>query len=49
MRSGACRLLVEAEERLLRQWDFFHSPPGAEHVFVGAGDGPCVILMAGAR
>jgi len=47
--SGECRLLVEGEERLLRPWDFFHSPPGTEHIFVGAGDGPCVILMTGAR
>ena len=47
--SGECRLLVEGEERLLRPWDFFHSPAGTEHNFVGAGDGPCVILMAGAR
>jgi uncharacterized cupin superfamily protein len=47
--SGECRLLVEGEERLLRRWDFFHSPAGTEHIFVGAGDGPCVILMAGAR
>ena len=47
--SGECRLLVEGEERLLRTWDFFHSPPGTEHIFVGAGDGPCAILMAGAR
>ena len=47
--SGECRLLVEGEERRLRPWDFFHSPPWAEHAFVGAGDGPCVILMAGAR
>lgn len=47
--SGECKLLVEGEERLLRSWDFFHSPPGTEHIFVGAGDGPCVILMAGAR
>jgi uncharacterized cupin superfamily protein len=47
--SGECRLLVEGEERLLGQWDFFHCPAGTEHVFVGAGDGPCVILMAGAR
>ena len=30
-------------------WDFFHCPPWTEHAFVGAGDGPCVILMAGAR
>jgi uncharacterized cupin superfamily protein len=47
--SGECRLLVEDEERLLRTWDFFHCPPGTEHIFVGAGDGPCVVLMAGTR
>lgn len=47
--SGECRLLVEGGERILRAWDFFHSPPGTEHIFVGAGDGPCAILMAGAR
>ena len=47
--SGECRLLVEGEERLLHQWDFFHSPPWNEHAFVGAGEGPCMILMAGAR
>jgi uncharacterized cupin superfamily protein len=47
--SGECRLLVEGEERILRPWDFFHSPAGTEHIFVGAGDAPCVILMAGAR
>ena len=47
--SGECRLLVEGGERLLRQWDFFHCPAGTEHVFVGAGDGPCAILMVGAR
>jgi uncharacterized cupin superfamily protein len=47
--SGECRLLVEGEERLLRPWAFFHSPPETEHIFVGAGDGPCAILMVGAR
>ena len=47
--SGECVLVVENEERRLRPWDFFHSPPWTEHAFVGAGDGPCVILMAGAR
>jgi uncharacterized cupin superfamily protein len=26
-----------------------HSPPWTEHIFVGAGDRPCVILMVGAR
>ncbi len=47
--SGECRLLVEEKERLLRPWDFFHSPAGTRHIFVGAGDGPCVILMTGTR
>jgi uncharacterized cupin superfamily protein len=47
--SGECLLLVEGEERRLRPWDFVHSPPWTEHIFVGAGDGPCVILMAGSR
>ena len=47
--SGECKVLVDGEERLLRSWDFFHCPAGTEHVFVGAGDGSCVILMTGAR
>ena len=47
--SGECRLLVEEEERILRAWDFFHCPPGTEHIFVGAGEGPCAVLMVGTR
>jgi uncharacterized cupin superfamily protein len=47
--SGECLVLVEGEERRLRRWDYFHCPPWTEHVFVGAGDEPCVIVMAGAR
>jgi uncharacterized cupin superfamily protein len=47
--AGECLLLVEGEERPLRAWDFVHCPPGTQHVFVGAGDAPCVILMTGAR
>ena len=47
--SGECALLVENEERRLRAWDFFHAPPWTEHAFVGAGEGPCVLLMVGAR
>jgi uncharacterized cupin superfamily protein len=46
---GEALLLVDGEERPLRQWDFAHLPPMTEHVAVGAGDGPCVILMVGAR
>jgi uncharacterized cupin superfamily protein len=47
--AGECVLLIEDEERQLRAWDFVHCPPGTAHVFVGAGDGPCVIFMTGGR
>jgi uncharacterized cupin superfamily protein len=47
--SGECLLLIDGEERPLRTWDFVHSPPWTEHIFIGAGDGPCAILMVGAR
>ena len=47
--SGEALLLVEGEERPLEQWDFFHSAPWTEHVIIGAGDGPCVILAVGPR
>ena len=47
--SGECILLVEGQERRLRPWDLVHCPPWTEHVFVGAGEGPCVIVMVGAR
>ena len=47
--SGECLLIVEGEERPLRQWDFFYAAPNTRHVFVGAGDGPCAILMLGER
>jgi uncharacterized cupin superfamily protein len=46
---GECLLLVEGEERRLKAWDFVHSPPWTNHVFVGAGDGPCAILAVGRR
>jgi uncharacterized cupin superfamily protein len=46
---GEALLLVEGQERRLKAWDFFHSPAGTEHVLVGAGEGPCAILMTGAR
>jgi uncharacterized cupin superfamily protein len=47
--AGECLLVVEGQERLLRAWDFVHCPAGTEHVFVGAGDGPCLVLAVGAR
>jgi quercetin dioxygenase-like cupin family protein len=45
--SGECIAIVEGQERRMRQWDYLHSPPGTEHITVGAGDGPCAILMFG--
>ena len=47
--AGECLLLVEGVQRRLRAWDFVHCPPGTEHIFVGAGEGPCLIFMIGAR
>jgi uncharacterized cupin superfamily protein len=47
--SGECILIVEGEERRLKQWDFFHCPSMTRHIFVGAGDGPCAIFMVGGR
>jgi uncharacterized cupin superfamily protein len=43
--AGECILILEGEERPLEAWDFVHCPPMSEHIFVGAGDGPCVIVM----
>jgi uncharacterized cupin superfamily protein len=47
--SGECLLLIEGEERHLRAWDFVHCPQWTEHIFVGAGDGPCVVVGVGRR
>jgi uncharacterized cupin superfamily protein len=47
--SGECVAIVEGEERRMRQWDYLHCPPGTHHITIGAGDGPCVILMVGTR
>jgi uncharacterized cupin superfamily protein len=47
--AGEALLIVEGEERPLRQWDFVHCPAGTKHVIVGAGAGRCVVLAVGAR
>jgi uncharacterized cupin superfamily protein len=47
--SGECLLLVEGEERRLQAWDFVHCPPWTEHVFVGTGDEPCLMIAVGTR
>ena len=47
--SGECLALVDGDEHPLRSGDFVHCPARTPHTFVGAGDGPCTILMVGAR
>ena len=42
-------LLIEGEERPLRQWDFVHCPPGAAHMIIGGGATGCTVLALGAR
>jgi hypothetical protein len=44
--AGTATLIVEGEERALKQWDFVHCPAGAAHVIVG---GPCVVFGVGSR
>jgi uncharacterized cupin superfamily protein len=46
--AGEGVLVIEGEERPLRQWDFVHCPPGTRHVIVGADEG-CTVLAIGAR
>jgi uncharacterized cupin superfamily protein len=41
--------IVEGEERRMGPWDYLHCPPGTAHITVGAGDGPCAIVMVGTR
>jgi mannose-6-phosphate isomerase-like protein (cupin superfamily) len=47
--AGGAVLIVEGQERVLRQWDFVHCPPETRHAFAGYGDEPCVILAASSR
>ena len=47
--AGEGILIVEGEERPLRQWDFVHCPPGTSHTIIGAEKTPCVVLAVGAR
>jgi uncharacterized cupin superfamily protein len=47
--TGECLLFVEGEQRRLVAWDFFHCPSGTEHVIVGSGNAPAVVLAVGAR
>src|SRR5262249_53295181 len=46
--AGEGLLIIEDEERPVKQWDFIHCPPETRHAYVGTGDGPFVILCASA-
>lgn len=46
---GECRVIVNDEERALKTWDYLHCPAGVEHLLVGGDNGPCALLMVGAR
>jgi uncharacterized cupin superfamily protein len=47
--SGEATLIIEGQERPLRQWDFVHCPAGTRHIILGAADGPTAVLAVGAR
>ena len=47
--SGECITIVDGQERRMGPWDLFHCPPGTPHITVGAGDGPCALIMVGTR
>ena len=47
--SGEALLIVESEERPLRAWDLVHCPARTDHILVGAGNGPCVVVSTGSR
>jgi len=47
--AGEPLLIVEGQERPLRPWDLVHCPPGTNHVIVGAGNGPSVVVAVGTR
>lgn len=47
--DGEAVAIVEEDEVPLRRWDFMHWAAGTNHVVVGAGDGPCTLLIFGVR
>jgi uncharacterized cupin superfamily protein len=47
--AGEAVLLVDGQERPMRQWDYAHFPPGTAHTLVGAGESPCVVIAVGSR
>ena len=46
---GECEVQLEGETHPLREWDYFHCPPGVAHVVGGAGDEPALVVAVGSR
>lgn len=46
---GTALLIVEDEERPLKEWDFVHFPAGTAHIVVATGSEPCAVLFVGGR
>ena len=44
--AGTATLVIDGQERPLKQWDFVHCSPFAAHTIVG---GPCVVFGVGSR
>ena len=47
--AGECILLVEGQQRHMKQWDYFHCPADTDHLLIASGDGPCVAVAVGSR
>jgi uncharacterized cupin superfamily protein len=47
--SGECILLVEGQQRQMKQWDYFHCPAGTDHLLIASGDEPCIAVAVGSR
>jgi uncharacterized cupin superfamily protein len=47
--AGECLLIVDGEEHMLKQWDYFHCPAGVPHILVAAGDRPTFVIAVGGR
>jgi len=47
--AGEGVLIVEGEERPVRQWDFVHCPPETKHAFAGGPNEQLVLLCVSSR
>lgn len=47
--DGEAIAIVDGEERTMGKWDLLHCEPGVAHMIKATGDGPLVLVCAGAR